>query len=123
MKLLSIIVVVPDLIFCTGQAPERSGSTMGVVLRLLKDILRVCAALRRGDLNCCLNEFGVPLKLGGLTNVCSYHTNRNTRMRISNIWERHYRTNFAFKRELRTDEFLGKYEIFFLFCLSILNAT
>jgi len=29
MKLLSIIVVVPDLIFCTGQTPEWSGGTMG----------------------------------------------------------------------------------------------
>ena len=77
--------MVPDLILCTGQAPERSGSAMWVVLRLFKDLLRACAALRRGVLNCCLNEFGIPLKLDGLTDVCSNRTNRNTSTRISNI--------------------------------------
>lgn len=117
MKLLSVIVVVPDPIFCTGQAPERSGSAMGVVLRLLKDLLRAWNAVRRWVLNCSLNEFGIPLKLGWLINVCSNHTNSNTRTHISNIWERHYRTNFAFTRELRTDEFLGAHEFFFFFVL------
>lgn len=93
------------------------------MLRLLKDFLRACDAVRRGVLNCSLNEFGIPLKLGGLTRMSSDLTNSNIRRQISNIWERHYRTNLAFTRELRTDEFLGKDEFFFLFCLNILYAT
>jgi len=89
----------------------------GVVLRLLKDLLRTCDAVRRGVLNCSFNEFGLPLKLSGLSKMCSNHTNSNIRRRISNIWERHYRTNFALKRELRTDKFVEKHEFFFFFVL------
>jgi len=55
---------------------------MGVVLRLLKDLLRTCDAVRRGVLNSRLTEIGITLKLSGLTKMCSNHTNSNTRRQI-----------------------------------------
>jgi hypothetical protein len=95
----------------------------GVVLRLLKDLLRTCDAVRRGVLNCSFDEFGVPLKLSGLSKMCSYHTNSNIRRQISSVWERHYRTDFAFKRELRTEEFVGEHYFFSFFVFNILYAA